>query len=77
MFGVVPNDVRTYLDSAAGAASLSPPPNTFMAVEMVTPQAASTAITMCSSFHSPMDPGFSQQLYFTSPWASADGASSE
>jgi len=58
--------------AASGAASLSPPPpNIFMADVIVTPQAASTAMTICSSFHSAIEVGFSQQFTLTSPWASA------
>jgi len=62
-------NVKLYV--ASGAASLSPPPNIFMADVIVTPQAASTAMTICSSFHSAIEVGFSQQFTLTSPWASA------
>ena len=57
--------------ASTGAASLSPPPKIFMADVIVTPQAASTTMTICSSFHSAMEVGFSQQFTLTSPWASA------
>ena len=62
---------KLHLPSATAASSLLPPPKIFIAEVMVTPQAASTAMTICSSFHSEIWVGFSQQLTFTSPWASA------